>query len=454
MPRAAGRLFKARTALLLGFGVLLLLLVLSGLDAIHVLAEVRTSNEQIRREFLDRSRTLEQIRSQVYLSGTYIRDYLLEPDSARAEQHRVSLSDVHRRIESELRDYERFPQPDQAGSLRALRTEISAYWRTLEPVFSWNAEQRREQGYAFLRDKVFPRRASMLAIADQIAAVNERELTEGDRRLAEMFSRLRLRFAGALIVMVILGLTQAAATTVKILRLERRTEEHLAVANEARQELRSLSARLVAAQETERKAISRELHDAVGQSLSAALFDLQNVKAQLGSPNSPLAASIDGTRRLIESAVGMVRNMALLLRPSMLDDLGLAAALEWQAREVSRQTGISVTVSVDDLADELPDEHRTAVFRVVQEALHNVSRHAQAHAVNISVRHEPGMVTLSVHDDGHGFEPLRQKGLGLIGMHERAENLGGTVRVISGPGKGTLIETILPISAEASNAGR
>ena len=129
----------------------------------------------------------------------------------------------------------------------------------------------------------------------------------------------------------------------------------------------------------------------------------------------------------------------------MLDDLGLIPALEWQAREVSRQTGLRVDVAATGVSDELPEEFKTCIYRVVQEALHNVTRHAAAGSVRIVAQQEPRRLVLSIQDDGQGFDVKRSRGLGLLGMEERVAHLGGTLQFVSEPGRGTLISVILPL---------
>lgn len=440
-------LFTTRTALLLGFGGLLALLAFSGLDAMQVLSQIQLRNEEIRREYVERSRKLEQIRSAVYLSGTYVRDYLLEPNPRDAEKHRASLNETRKEIDAELRSYEKLFHPGEEEPLHVLEQELAAYWRSLEPVFIWTPEQRREQGYAFLRDEVFPRRMSMLSIADRVADVNERQLNLGDRRLSDLFLGFRNRLLITLAVTLGLGLLLAAASVRHTLGLERETARHLRDVLQARGELKELSTRLVEAQEIERKAISRELHDAVGQSLSAVLVELRNLGAALPADSTNLRAHVETTRRLVESAVGLVRNMALLLRPSMLDDLGLVPALQWQARDVSKRTGMLINVAADELPEDLPDEHKTCIYRIVQEALNNCSKHADAENVRITVREEGGNILLSVQDDGKGFTPGQERGLGLLGIQERVANLGGNLQIDSEMGRGTLLMISLPLQS-------
>jgi signal transduction histidine kinase len=135
----------------------------------------------------------------------------------------------------------------------------------------------------------------------------------------------------------------------------------------------------------------------------------------------------------------MVRNMALLLRPSMLDDLGLIPALRWQAREVTRRTGLPVKMLAENIADDLLDSHRTCLYRFVQEALNNCAKHSRATQVRVIVREDPDGLLVSVQDNGIGFDPRQEKGMGLLGMEERVERLSGRFCIESKPGGGTLV---------------
>jgi signal transduction histidine kinase len=443
--RTARRWLSTRTALSLGFGVLLILLALSGVNAVQALVKLQSNNEATVNEFLGRAQKLEEIRSTVYLSGTYVRDYLLEPDPVRAEQSRLALLHSRQQIQSMLSgDYALPRLPDPALSA-SLRVQIEDYWRALEPVVDWSAGLRRKEGYAFLRDEILPRRSNTLAIADTIASLNRQQLVEQDRQLQEMFAGLRNRLVGALALMLLFGVALAVGTAVHILGLERRTLNHLAEVSEARQELKSLSAKLVDTQESERKNISRELHDAVGQSLSAVQFELHDMALALRPGDGELRGRVDRIRALVEGSLAMVRNVALLLRPSMLDDLGLAAALQWQAHQVARSTGIQIDVEADELPDDLPEQHKTCIFRVVQEALNNVCRHASANQASIVVSAAGQRITVVVRDNGRGFSRRRNRGLGLLGIEERVTGLGGSVRIDSEPGTGTTLEVSLPL---------
>jgi signal transduction histidine kinase len=291
----------------------------------------------------------------------------------------------------------------------------------------------------------------MLDIADRIAGINEQQLAAGTERDAALLSSFQNRLALTLLLTVLLGIGITAFSTWKILTLEAHAHVQYKQVVEARRQLEGLSARLVQAQESERRSLARELHDEVGQALSAVLIELRNLSTGVPTKSEQqLSRHIETIKDLVENTVRTVRNMSLLLRPSMLDDLGLIPALQWQAREVSRQTCIDVTVGTDLISDNLPDEYKTCIYRVVQEALHNCSAHSNATAVRIKVQQEPKRLVLSIRDNGKGFDVKQSKGLGLLGIEERVAHLGGKCEIHSEPGSGTALAIELPFIAEQS----
>jgi signal transduction histidine kinase len=445
-----GERFRGHVALIVGLGGLLAIMAVAGVGALRVLQNVRGKDETIRRQFLSRNHVLNDIRSKVYLSGTLVRDYLLEPEPSRAETYRSSLEQIRRQMDAALESYGRESDPEQVQQYMALRSELDGYWETLAPVFQWNADQRGRLGYPFLRDEVFPRRQNMLGIADRIADFNEQQLTAGNAQVAELLSGFQDRLGVTLLAALVLGLGMAAFSVRQILKLEARERARFEEVAGARAQLTDLSAKLVQAQETERRALSRELHDEVGQSLSAVLIELRNLSAGLGVRTAEQSRAeaiqrVEEIKSLVESTVRVVRNMALLLRPSMLDDLGLVPALRWQAREISKRTSMDVIVAAELTSDNLPDDYKTCIYRVVQEALHNCARHSNAGTVRVRVQQAGGRLTLSIQDDGLGFDTTQMKGLGLLGIQERVNRLGGICRVHSAPGRGTVLSVELPV---------
>jgi signal transduction histidine kinase len=439
---------NSRLVLALGFGGLLLLLAFAGFDSLQKLRQIQRRNDAIRESFLARTRLLEQIRSDLYLSGTYVRDCLLEPDPAAAEAHRASLLKTRNRMEAALTRYQAVLDPAQAPPFRDLNRALGDYWNILAPVLAWNAGQRRTNGYAFLRDEVFPRRTAMLRIADEIAAINASQLDAGKHEVVDLFSQFRRGSILTTALIIAVGLVLALFSMRKILALEREAAARYREAATARAELKQLSARLVDAQENDRRAISRELHDEVGQSLTGVRVELANLSQRIRLRDMRSAEDkIEEIKGLVEDSLCVVRNMALLLRPSMLDDLGLVPALQWQGREVSKRTGLRVRVAAEGVSDDLPEEHKTCIYRIVQESLHNCVQHAAATTVRVTVRQDPACIRIGIQDDGKGFpssDTRRERGMGLLGIEERAARLGGTFSIETEPGHGVTLSIVLP----------
>jgi len=221
-----------------------------------------------------------------------------------------------------------------------------------------------------------------------------------------------------------------------------------AVAIELRQRVaRDALQRVVTAQELERRRLARELHDETGQALTSILLGLRGIEDAGASEQSKQA--VEAVRELVRSTLQDVRQLAVELRPKVLDDFGLVAALERLTASLSEQTGIEVEF-VQTISDEerLSSEIETALYRIVQESLTNVVKHARASKVSVVLTRKDDAVSVVVEDDGIGFEPARTRegGLGLLGMRERVGLLGGDVRVESRPGAGTTFVAEVPLT--------
>jgi PAS domain S-box-containing protein len=217
------------------------------------------------------------------------------------------------------------------------------------------------------------------------------------------------------------------------------------------QQLRSLGMRLVEAEEAERRRLARELHDQVGQSLTAMGINLDIMRTLLPTDiPEEFIARLDDMRRLVTRTTKRVRQVMVDLRPEMLDDYGILAALHWSAERFSQRTGISVKVEGEEAASRLPPQIENVLYRVAQEALTNVAKHAQATRVTMNLRVDSEMVYLVVTDDGVGFTPGRRTSLdqgqhwGVELMAERVEGVNGCFRLESAPGQGTRIKVEVP----------
>jgi PAS domain S-box-containing protein len=231
--------------------------------------------------------------------------------------------------------------------------------------------------------------------------------------------------------------------TVQDITERKRTEEELLA---SREQLRELSAYLEAIREEERRRIALEIHDELGQLLTALKMDVALLRMRV-VPDAEATRKIDDIRELVEKTIWMVRNVASHLRPAALN-FGIVSALEWLAEDFSRRNGMPCQLVVRGGEPSLADAHATAVFRIVQESLTNVSRHAGASRVAVTLVSSDVALDLRVSDDGQGFDlESAQYGYsyGLLGMSERARLIGGTLQIDSAPGAGTMVSINLPL---------
>jgi signal transduction histidine kinase len=430
--------------LTLGFGGLLLCILAAGIGTTMALDRVRGDETLTRKTFLERTAALDQIRAKIYLSGTYVRDFLLSPDPRGAAAESARLAGLERETREALEAYARALEPEEKESFQALRREIDSYWQVADRALDWTPEQRLRLRYSFFYDELIPRRTTMLQIADRVAAVHEKGLERAEERLTALADGLRRRLLVTFGITFVGGALLALLTIGFTLRLERELERGLEENARARSGLQELSAQLVRAQENERRTLARELHDGVGQSLSAIVMETHS--AESADRSSEVRDRLASIRAIAEKTVNEVRDLALLLRPSMLDDFGLVPALAWHCREMSKRTGLKVLVRAEEAADDLPEDHKTCIYRLVQEAVNNAARHASARTVEVVVGQGEESVLLRVQDDGAGFDTKFVRGLGLLGMEERVRRLGGSFGIDSRPGRGTVVTAELPVA--------
>jgi PAS domain S-box-containing protein len=228
------------------------------------------------------------------------------------------------------------------------------------------------------------------------------------------------------------------------------TEKHKAEQGlrEANRQLRELSNSLTQVREQERTRISRELHDDLGQQLTGLKLSLSWLGNRIKDGRETAAQNVDDMRYQLDGAIASVRRIAAELRPRVLDDRDFTEALTWQTREFTRHSGLEVTLDLQAGALIKDNELATALFRIVQEALTNVVRHAQGTQVSISLTEIDGMVVLKIQDNGVGFDSAsRQGGVGLVGMRERCTAVGGVFGMVSQSGEGTTVTMSVPLAA-------
>ena len=312
------------------------------------------------------------------------------------------------------------------------------------------------------RDAMVRRAGTFFAEAITPIEKTHRTAIEANTRLNRMVRTLNRR--GVDLVASNRQLKQEIVQRKSVEESLRKSEQHysrlLEQSRHMQEQLRLLSRQLLLAQEEERKKISRELHDQIAQTLTGINIRLASLKTGATLNNKGLQKKISSTQRLVEKSVDIVHRFARELRPTVLDDLGLIPALHSFMKSFARRTGVHADLTTFAMKiDELDAARRTVLFRVAQEALNNVARHAQASRVEVSIQKLPNRhVCMKIKDDGKSFQVqrvLRAKGnkhLGLLGMRERLEMVGGSFAVESAPGKGTTICAKIPLANRRGGA--
>jgi len=234
-------------------------------------------------------------------------------------------------------------------------------------------------------------------------------------------------------------------------QLEERVRERTHDLEQVRSQLRNLSHRLQSVREEEKARLAREVHDELGQDLTALKLDLAWMERRLAEHPKSLEEKIGSMSRFIDETIGKVQKISTELRPAVLDVLGLAEALKWQTREFQNRTGLNCELTIDPDPLELDQERSTALFRIYQETLTNIIRHAKADSVHVQCRRTAECVELIVMDNGCGVDPEKisdPHSLGLVGIRERALACGGEITIEGQPGAGTTVTARLPLATQ------
>jgi len=277
------------------------------------------------------------------------------------------------------------------------------------------------------------------------------------RKVIETLSQRTVELAASnLELSVEVGQRKAAEAALK--KSERHYSQLLEQSDRLQEQLRQLSRQILSAQEEERREISRELHDVIAQTLTGINVRLAALSKEAATNTEGLDRNIARTQRLVEESVDIVHRFARELRPAVLDDLGLIPALHSFMKNFTTRTGVRTHLTAFAGVEQLETTRRTVLFRVAQEALTNVARHAQASRVEVILQKLPAGICMRIKDDGKSFQVERTlhgnggKRLGLLGMRERVEMVGGTFCIESAPGKGTTIQVEIPFGKALKDA--
>jgi signal transduction histidine kinase len=438
-----------RAALCLGFGLTLGLWFVAGYRLTERMSRVGAQATAINARYMRAQDLLSTARTQILLGSVIVRDALLDPDPASITGYRQHFNDTYAAAGEALAEYVPvLDSPNERHGIEDLGREIDAFHQAMLGVLDSDRRQWARQSRLLLQERVAPKRDVVIRVSEQVQALNRGAFVSQHEATSAIYQDAQRQAWIQLGLALAASLAIGAWAAVYAGRLEARLRRQRARALQMTSDLHRLSGKIVSAQEDERRMIARELHDEVGQALTAIRVELSF--AQRGAEMPPAVAErLKDVRAITEGALHTIRDLSHLLHPSLLDDLGLTAALESLLAGFGRRHGLQVEVLHDHMEHRLAPELETAVYRVVQEALNNVAKHAQASACRVYLQGLPHTVLVTVEDDGSGFaaDPVNgttTHGLGLIGIRERAAQLGGSMRVDSAPGRGTRLTVELP----------
>jgi signal transduction histidine kinase len=444
-----------RVLFLLGFAAIFLVWSTSAYLLVRRMAGADSRGAAMRSRFLYNEQLLSTVRAQTLLSSVYLRDALLDTTRTSVSTYQSRLYQIRQDIERALVEYvPRVASEDERRQWQQLQREISQYWDSMLPVLELERPPTAVEARVVVRDELIPKRETIIRISDAIHSMNQHAFGEEQTELAALREAMRRGVWQTSTVGVLLGLGIALLATRYAGRLESRIHEQHQSELAQKQQLAHLSSQLMQAQEEERRRIARELHDEIGQALTATKLGL--AMAARGAPPD-VAGPLQEARAITDRTLQSVRDLSQLLHPSMLDDLGLPDTATWYVRRFSRRTGIASELVVERLKRRLHPEVESSTYRIIQEALTNVARHAEASLCRVEISQVDSSLRIRIEDNGKGFDPAAtspavSRGLGLVSVRERVARLGGTLSVESKVGAGTrlLVDLPVPQGAEAS----
>jgi two-component system sensor histidine kinase UhpB len=416
-----------------GFTLVILLLLSAAIVGVRGIQSIARNTQSLLDEEAVTGNLIGQLRRQQTTLTDVFSNMARDPDSLDDGQILDELKAADADIQRISSEGQETPEKALWQQLQQSSTEFSGEARRILAV---------DEPETFAPAELFRDHENFTSLVAKLVDAENRKLRAAQREIAGQGSNL-LRwtaiFAGG---SVLLALVFAVVTVRMAVQLIQRLEGQTA-------ELGRVSWHLLEDQEATARRFSHELHDELGQGLTAIKTNLSAIDSS-GASNS--AARVKDALSLVDEAIGNVRQMSQLLRPTILDDFGLQAGIRWLAEGFSERTGVNVSVETP-YEGRLPGETETHLFRITQEALTNIARHSEAKRAIIRLEQRAGEVFLTIRDDGHGLshDGAPAHGMGMIGMRARARSAGGDVQVQSTPGQGVVIEVRAPLRHETNS---
>jgi signal transduction histidine kinase len=447
--RQNGRVVMSkRAALALGFGVIIGLLVLSTVLAYRIQESFSQRSVAIHRQHVQQQEVVTSLRRLLYTAGIGVRDFLLNPDPERSEKYLSEIAEMRHTGDALLsRLHTKGPSSTAVSNLE---NTLRALWRALETTALEPPDMANSHN--FVEQEIAPRRTAAGRILQDLESANHNALTSSEEEFALTRAAAAQNVIWLLVFCLVVGVAVALLSLQHFNALEAQAAARFQEVVDGKVELERLSKRLMEIQEEERTRLSRELHDEIVQNV--AVLKIEITQALLSVQAGGARESLSRARDLADRTVRAVRNISLLLRPSLLDDLGLGPALQWLTDDFQRRTGVPCAYTEENLDTPLPDPVNTCVYRVTQEALRNCEKHSESRQVSVRIGRSETDLRVEIRDDGKGFAtggPRAPTSLGVLGMRERAAALGGELAIESNAGQGTCVRLSLPLEKKATS---
>ncbi len=449
IPSPARRLWLGLCVILSTFGVF----------AVYTARKIEWL-ENVEANVVERNRKsslqLERLDNDTYLLAISIRDMALGHGNYPLRDWKPVFTRLRNDMENAVQLEGRYAVSATGTSgLRArLHGDLAALSATADRVFRLAASGHSAQARAMVETTLENQRASLTAIVTRLLVMNDQAQAQVARRINRVYASVRrdiLLVTGLLFLLSLAtGLYVFEASRHAFGRMQRLAEQ----LDHQSMRLRELSWKLIDLQEQTLRQVARDLHDEFGQILTAIGLLLTRAERLGASP--ALRQDLETAQSVVQETLQKVRDQSQMFRPAVLDDFGLEQTLVWFVRQFSRQAGIPVTYRAEGRESGFPPEEAIHLYRIVQEALNNVVRHARASRAAVLLRAAGEELVIEIADDGSGFDPRRlaerpmREGLGLIAMRERAEHLKGTLTVESAPGRGTTVRVTVPLPQSAA----
>ena len=438
-----------RAVTLLGFAVTVALWVYAGYQLTRRMSDVERQSAALASRYMHAQDLLSTVRAQILIASVYGRDALLDPRQESLAVSRRQAEGAFDRVDMALHQY--VPVVDseaERNRIDLLKREIDDFRSTFPDVLA--SDSRRSAADArLLSRRIVSRREAAIRLSEEAQMLNRASFVQQQAGNAEIYRNAQRQVWRQLGLALAASLGIALLATLYAGRLENQLREQQAKEAQDSADLQWLSSRLISAQEDERRTIARELHDEIGQALTAIKVELSLANKTVEASGAP-AHVLNDARAIAEGALTTVRDLSQLLHPAMLDDLGLPAAIDWYIRGYSRRYDIRVDLLQEGITTRFARDIEVAAFRIVQEALTNAAKHADSPTCRVRLTGLPDALAVSIEDDGRGFDVDRnagRRGFGLLSIRERAAQLRGVARIESSPGEGTRVYVEFPTSA-------